>query len=620
MDIEALVLENALAPLAKWYRLDYAEEICINRPGEVWIKTGASDWEVHEDPELTESNILLACEMLANRTSRPFDVIRNPLLYCETKPESYRFTAIVGTSVVYNLTDTQGVCLAVRRQTDKVRDLGDWGLHQDTKELNSNKHAKAKERHSEIIREDLIESVRKDGSVLISGATSTGKTNFLRALIEAIPSHYRVVTVEDSKEIYVPHKNRLHFLVNRIETEDNPVTWRSLLDGVKRLTPDVIIAGEVSTANGAVIYNMLNTGHRFLTTIHANTTKDAVRALFQNVVYTNPAADFEATCELIEKSFSRIVQIDNIEGKRLVTDVMIPQDLSSNVHQNEFEAWRHQAQQGGAAQADPNAPPESTMAGYPHHPQAIPPQQGGYYMQHPGYGQPMGYPQNGHMPQSHPGQHMPQQHTAAPPQHQPGYAPQYPPQPPVAQHAPQGYGHPYPMQQNPYPHHAPVAQPQGQQGQIQGHPQQQHVPPQYAPVPPQAPPQHQHPAPAAMPTQPQNPHPDLSRAHLPPHAPHSTGGAPQPPQGYPAQQPPHQTPHLGLTASPPQAAARQPQPPTQPHHAPPTQQHPAAHGQPQQPPTRPMPQPQAAPQQQRPQPAPSQYPQPPHYPGQPPHQ
>ena len=117
---------------------------------------------------------------------------------------------------------------------------------------------------------DRLMSAINDGSpILISGATSTGKTTFLNHMLTLIDKNSRVITVEDAREIRVPQANRVHFVLSRTE-QTNDFNYARLLDLVVRMTPDVIIGGEISTDNASVLWEMLGSGRgHFYTTIHA---------------------------------------------------------------------------------------------------------------------------------------------------------------------------------------------------------------------------------------------------------------------------------------------------------------------------------------------------------------
>lgn len=317
------LLFQALKPLQFYYERDEVEEIAINNPGFVWLKTG-NGWEKESAPEMDFKFVVALCRILANVSEQDFDKDRVPILSA-TLPGGHRFQAMIGTNVRYDIGDTQGICLCIRRfKKEKRIRLEDYQLKPGqmiaTPSKEHNKHA----RYSDTPFEDLIAAVEHGEAVLISGATASGKTTFLNALVEYVPHTKRVVTVEDTREIMLPQENRVHLVVSRTQGT-NSVDYNHVLDSVVRLTPDVIIAGEISVGNVKAIYRLMTTGHsNFFATIHADSPEMAVRAFWQNLTQADLNLDPQAVLEIISCAFGRIVQIDRSSNQRIVTGVEVP--------------------------------------------------------------------------------------------------------------------------------------------------------------------------------------------------------------------------------------------------------------------------------------------------------
>ena len=326
------LLLEALKPLEAYYDQDGVEEIAINRPNEVYIKPVGRHWEPVEAPEVTFKYINALCRQLANITEQGFDRDRIPILSA-TLPGGHRFQAVVGTNVRYDISHTQGMALCIRRFSgDKHFSLSDYMLNPGEKlETEIDYESETREKYSEFAYEDLIRSVEKGEAVLISGATSTGKTTFLNALVEYIPRDRRIITVEDTREVMLPHDNRVHLVVSRT-AGSNEVGYSHILDAVVRMTPDVIICGEISITNAKSIYRLMTTGHaNFMATIHAESPQMALRAFWQNLTQNDANLDANAAIDIISRSFGRIVQIDRSSGQRVVTSVDIPKMMHEMV-------------------------------------------------------------------------------------------------------------------------------------------------------------------------------------------------------------------------------------------------------------------------------------------------
>lgn len=320
------LLLRALEPFRAYYEKENVEEIAINRPHEIYIKYVGKSWEPVEADEVSMRRAFALCRMLANVTDQDFDPASVPIL-AATLPGGHRFQAVLGQNVRYNMEDTHGLAMCIRQfSANKKYRLEDFQLHKGKKSvgLKDAHRGDQKRRYSEFPYEDLIGAVEEGEAVLISGATSTGKTTFLNALVDFIPHDRRLITVEDTREVVVPHKNRVHFVVSRTAGA-NKVNYGHVLDSIVRMTPDVIVCGEISITNAKSIYRLMTTGHsNFMATIHADSPEMALRAFWQNLTHENPELDANAAIEILSRSFGRIVQIERRNGRRSITAVDAP--------------------------------------------------------------------------------------------------------------------------------------------------------------------------------------------------------------------------------------------------------------------------------------------------------
>lgn len=327
---ERLLVERSLAKLARHYADEAVEEVFVNRPGEVVLKRGPYRYEYVADAGITYAYLVTACRVLANDTRRAFDPESQPILFTET-PEGLRFTAMAGPNVKYGRAERLGACIAIRRVASRKRSLSEWNL--DAEKLRASGRTRFtpdRQLHSGDPLEDLVLAVQNGEAVVVSGPTATGKTSFLRALIDEIPLDRRIVTAEDVRELDVPHPNHVHLIAERIQTEQSAVTWPRVIDVVKRLSPDAIICGEVSASNAEGVLGLMNTGHLgFLLTIHANSPEDAVRALYQNVVQVNPAIGYGPTVEIFRNAIGRVVQLSAEGGRRHIHAIDTPDLLDT---------------------------------------------------------------------------------------------------------------------------------------------------------------------------------------------------------------------------------------------------------------------------------------------------
>ena len=161
-------------------------------------------------------------------------------------------------------------------------------------------------------------------NVLISGGTGTGKTTILNALSRWIPLGERVVTIEDAAELKLQrdHVVRLETRPPNIEGQGT-ITQRDLLRNSLRMRPDRIIIGEVRGEEAIDMLQAMNTGHEgSMTTVHANTPRDAMRRLENMASMAGMNFPLKAIREQISSALNVLVQLERMSGgKRKVVNI-----------------------------------------------------------------------------------------------------------------------------------------------------------------------------------------------------------------------------------------------------------------------------------------------------------
>ena len=161
-------------------------------------------------------------------------------------------------------------------------------------------------------------------NVLISGGTGAGKTTLLNALSAYIPENERIVTIEDSAELQLqqPHTVRLETRPPNIEGRGE-VTQRDLVRNALRMRPDRIVIGEVRGGEAIDMLQAMNTGHDgSLTTVHANTPRDALSRLETMIQMTGMRLSDRAMRQQIASALNLVVQVARMsDGSRRVTSI-----------------------------------------------------------------------------------------------------------------------------------------------------------------------------------------------------------------------------------------------------------------------------------------------------------
>ena len=166
--------------------------------------------------------------------------------------------------------------------------------------------------------------VRARLNIIISGGTGAGKTTLLNALSAYIPADERIVTIEDSAELQLqqPHIVRLETRPPNIEGRGE-VTQRDLVRNALRMRPDRIVIGEVRGGEAIDMLQAMNTGHDgSLTTIHANTPRDALSRMETMIQMTGMRLSDRAMRQQISSAVDLVVQVARLtDGTRRITSI-----------------------------------------------------------------------------------------------------------------------------------------------------------------------------------------------------------------------------------------------------------------------------------------------------------
>ncbi|HZH89509.1 MAG TPA: CpaF family protein [Pyrinomonadaceae bacterium] len=161
-------------------------------------------------------------------------------------------------------------------------------------------------------------------NILISGGTGAGKTTLLNALSAYIPEDQRIVTIEDSAELQLqqPHVVRLETRPPNIEGRGE-VTQRDLVKNALRMRPDRIVIGEVRGGEAIDMLQAMNTGHDgSLTTVHANTPRDALARLETMIQMTGMKLSERAMRQQIASALNLVIQAARLsDGTRRVVSI-----------------------------------------------------------------------------------------------------------------------------------------------------------------------------------------------------------------------------------------------------------------------------------------------------------
>ena len=318
------VLDHYLAPLRPFLEPDDVTEVVINRPGEVGVEQ-AGGWRWHETPELTEPWLRTLAVAAAAYTKQDVDAER-PI--CSTVlPGEARCQIVLPPAAPAGT-----VSLTIRKPSHRRMGLSDFeaaGLFADTRPADVD--------GVDDVDVALIErrtagdwtgffrlAVEGRRNILISGATGSGKTTFAKGLVELIPAHERLLTIEDTRELTVPHRNVVHLLYSKEGQGLARVGPKALLESALRMRPDRILLQELRDGTAFFYLRNVNSGHPgSITTVHADSAALAFEQLTLLVRASEGGRDLprEDIRALLHLLVDVVVQMKKIDGRFRMTEV-----------------------------------------------------------------------------------------------------------------------------------------------------------------------------------------------------------------------------------------------------------------------------------------------------------
>lgn len=318
-----------LAFADKWMQDQAITEICVNRPHEVFCER-QNVWERHEVPELSfDQSMSLATAVAKFAFNQEISESR-PILSA-ILPQGQRVQIVQPPACEY-----ETVSVTIRKPSFDVRSLASFkeqgffkavrsvatGLTDGEKELLALKD-------SGDYAGFLQRAVQLKKVVVVAGETGSGKTTFMKALMQEIPADQRIITIEDVPELFLPnHPNHVHlYYPSEAKEEENaPVTASTLLKSCLRMKPDRIMLAELRGGETFDFINVAASGHGgSITSCHAGSCDLAFERLALMVLQNRQGRTlpYEVIRRLLYLVVDVVIHVNNDVGGfgRHITEV-----------------------------------------------------------------------------------------------------------------------------------------------------------------------------------------------------------------------------------------------------------------------------------------------------------
>lgn len=271
----ALVVRQMMRPISAYMEDDEIREITVPRPGVLFTRRKGA-WHQHDAPELTLDYLKALTDAMASFNQKNFTPIMSLKLPDGERAQVAQQPAVLDGSLSLNIRKHSSVVKTLD-ELDAEGAFEDWkdvsGPLENAAALSDQDRELLDLKNSRDARAFLEKAVLYCRNMIIGGKTGSGKTTFARSLIECVPTHERIITIEDVHELFLPrHPNRLHMIYG---ADEGQISATDCIAACMRASPDRIFLSELRGSEAWEYLTALNTGHPgSVTTTHANSARD----------------------------------------------------------------------------------------------------------------------------------------------------------------------------------------------------------------------------------------------------------------------------------------------------------------------------------------------------------
>jgi type IV secretion system protein VirB11 len=300
-------------------------EICINRPGEVYLET-MRGWERIDVPGLNFERARQFCTSVVNESNTGQRITDTDPVVSLTFPTGQRAQFVIPPAC-----DAGKVSITIRLPSKHMKTLEQYQEDGFFEQILEQNHVlsdhdrellelKSSRQYAEFFRK----AVHYKKNVVVSGATGSGKTTFMKSLVNHIPNDERLVTIEDARELFITQPNAVHLLYSKGGQSTSNITAKSCMEACLRMKPDRIILAELRGDEAFYFIRNCASGHPgSITSCHAGSTVQTWDQLALMVKASNEGSglEFQTIKRLLMMTIDVLVHIKAHSGKRYITGI-----------------------------------------------------------------------------------------------------------------------------------------------------------------------------------------------------------------------------------------------------------------------------------------------------------
>lgn len=300
-------------------------EICINRPGEIYLESRGG-WQRVQVPSLTFERARQFCTAVINESNTGQRITEVDPVVSLTFPTGQRAQFVIPPAC-----EAGNVSITIRLPSKQLKTLEQYqrdGFFDEIVEVNHGlgEHdselleLRAARRYADFFRQAVLNKK----NIVVSGATGSGKTTFMKSLVNHIPADERLVTIEDARELFIEQPNVVHLLYSKGGQSASNVTAKSCMEACLRMKPDRIILAELRGDESFYFIRNCASGHPgSITSCHAGSTEQTwdQLALMVKASAEGAGLEFATIKRLLRMTIDIVVHIKAHAGRRCITGI-----------------------------------------------------------------------------------------------------------------------------------------------------------------------------------------------------------------------------------------------------------------------------------------------------------
>lgn len=322
---EFLQYQYQILGIADFLARPEVTEICINQPGHLYLET-TQGWQKVEVDTLTFDRARHFCTTVVNESNTGQRITQTDPMVSLTFPSGQRAQFVIPPAV-----EAGKVSITIRlpsKHTKTLQQYTDDGFFEQIIENTSELSEMDKELLQLKAQRNYLDFFRKAvqyrKNVVVSGATGSGKTTFMKSLVNHIPEEERLITIEDARELFIQQPNVVHLLYSKGGQSSSHVTAKTCMEACLRMKPDRIILAELRGDESFYFIRNCASGHPgSITSCHAGSVAQTWDQLALMVKASPEGAglEFDVIKRLLMLTIDVVVHIKAHAGQRYITGI-----------------------------------------------------------------------------------------------------------------------------------------------------------------------------------------------------------------------------------------------------------------------------------------------------------